>query len=234
MENNPLALITFQFSVAPTAKITPPSATFQHGETREFTCNGEGFPEPAINWLRDGRLMVTSERVRLRGNTLELRDLSRGEEGVYTCLAVNPAGEDSVEALLSYIEEPHISVYESKVLVAAGNEAILFCGADGIPKPEIHCDEGQLRILGAHALDAGEYRCEARNEAGSDSALVSLEVGSAPEIVEIPQPTGVNIGSNTSLACRVSGSPAPTQTWRRADGRPLDFLSGKYIQCRVS
>ncbi|XP_052788091.1 hemicentin-1-like [Mya arenaria] len=232
--------------VAPTAKITPPSATFQHGETREFTCNGEGFPEPAINWLRDGRLMVTSERVRLRGNTLELRDLSRGEEGVYTCLAVNPAGEDSVEALLSYIEEPHISVYESKVLVAAGNEAILFCGADGIPKPEIHwykgevelkalsyvkiSDEGQLRILGAHALDAGEYRCEARNEAGSDSALVSLEVGSAPEIVEIPQPTGVNIGSNTSLACRVSGSPAPTQTWRRADGRPLDFLSGKYIQ----
>jgi len=37
--------------------------------------------------------------------------------------------------------------------------------------------EGQLRILGAHDLDTGQYRCEARNEAGSDSALIQLEVG---------------------------------------------------------
>ena len=38
-------------------------------------------------------------------------------------------------------------------------------------------DEGQLKIIGTQELDAGEYRCEAVNDAGKDSALISLEVG---------------------------------------------------------
>ena len=38
-------------------------------------------------------------------------------------------------------------------------------------------DSGQLKIIGTQELDAGEYRCEAVNDAGKDSALIRLEVG---------------------------------------------------------
>ena len=38
-------------------------------------------------------------------------------------------------------------------------------------------DSGQLKIIGTQELDAGEYRCEAVNDAGTDSALIRLEVG---------------------------------------------------------
>lgn len=46
-----------------------------------------------------------------------------------------------------YISEaPHISLYESRVLVASGDTAILFCGADGIPPPEIHWYKGEIEV----------------------------------------------------------------------------------------
>lgn len=38
-------------------------------------------------------------------------------------------------------------------------------------------EAGQLRIIGTQPFDAGEYKCEAVNEAGTDSASVTLEVG---------------------------------------------------------
>lgn len=44
-------------------------------------------------------------------------------------------------------------------------------------------DSGQLRILGTQELDAGDYKCEARNEAGSDSATVTLVVGCKKSII---------------------------------------------------
>jgi len=50
-----------------------------------------------------------------------------------------------------------------------------------------------------------------------------ISFSAEPEITEAPEPTGVNIGSNTSLSCRVSGNPEPVQRWRRVDGKHLDL-----------
>ena len=43
-------------------------------------------------------------------------------------------------------EPPHISLYESRVLVASGEAATLFCGADGIPRPAIHWYKGDVEV----------------------------------------------------------------------------------------
>ena len=47
---------------------------------------------------------------------------------------------------LSLSEPPHISLYESRVLVASGDEATLFCAADGIPKPKIRWYRGEVEV----------------------------------------------------------------------------------------
>ena len=45
-----------------------------------------------------------------------------------------------------FLEPPHISLYESRVLVASGDEATLFCAADGIPKPIIKWYRGEVEV----------------------------------------------------------------------------------------
>lgn len=38
-------------------------------------------------------------------------------------------------------------------------------------------NSGELIILGTQLTDAGDYTCHSTNEAGTDSAVVTLEVG---------------------------------------------------------
>lgn len=46
---------------------------------------------------------MASENVRLYENKLELRNLQRGDMGIYTCQAQNPAGQSSVDVQLNYM-----------------------------------------------------------------------------------------------------------------------------------
>uniref|UniRef100_A0A8C0E020 Hemicentin 2 n=1 Tax=Balaenoptera musculus TaxID=9771 RepID=A0A8C0E020_BALMU len=80
---------------------------------------------------------------------------------------------------------------------------------------------GMLRIPVARERDAGVYTCRAVNEFGDASAEIRLEVGHAPQLTELPQDVTVELGRSALLACRATGHPPPTVTWRRGDGQPL-------------
>lgn len=89
--------------VPPKAAIEPETASFVIGDLKELVCHSKGFPEPTINWLRRGQLMVPNENVRVSGNVLTLMNMQRGQEGQYECRASNPAGEYTDTAQLNYI-----------------------------------------------------------------------------------------------------------------------------------
>lgn len=48
----------------------------------------------------------------------------------------------------------------------------------------------------------------------------------APQLMELPREVTVELGRSTLLACRGTGRPPPTVTWRRGDGRPLGPSQG--------
>lgn len=50
-----------------------------------------------------------------------------------------------------------------------------------------------------------------------------------PEITLPPENTGIDIESNGSLLCQAIGRPTPKLSWRRKDGRPIDF-NGRFKQ----
>lgn len=50
---------------------------------------------------------------------------------------------------------------------------------DDLPFIELSSDGSSLRVLGTQVSDAGDYQCVAVNEAGTGSAVVSLDVGCA-------------------------------------------------------
>lgn len=230
--------VGLRLQVRPLAQVFPSEQSFTIGAMRNFSCQGGGHPMPRFLWQRNNRVMIPSKRIQISGGELSISDLRKEDEGQYQCVATNLAGEDYSFGKLTFNDAPRVREYERKVLVAAGTQARLRCIADGIPAPVITwyrsdrmlqtaynvevTKAGELLIDNVQNLDAGNYKCVATNPAGTDSATVSLEVGSPPEIVEPPANVGIEIESNGSLPCSAVGMPPPKMSWRRDDGRPLD------------
>lgn len=66
------------------------------------------------------------------------------------------------------------------------------------------------------ASSAGEYVCEARNNAGMTSAVAVLEVQSLP-VIKL-RPSGIITvlpGKQVKLHCHATGKPSPTVTWTK-------------------
>ncbi|GFR68724.1 hemicentin-1-like [Elysia marginata] len=239
--------ILFYHSQRPTIAIKPRQQTFVTGTSRNISCTARGHPEPIFSWQRDGETVEQNARVLFdpASGLIEFRNLGPGDAGDYECVATNEAGVDSGLARLTYIEAPKIREIDTKVLVAVGDDAVLKCIADGIPLPNTtwyRADRmlmsaynvevnplGQLIIRGVQDPDAGEYKCVVQNEAGSDSEEAVLEVGAAPEILQPPENIGMDIETNGTLPCQAIGRPPPKISWRRIDGRPIDF-AGRFRQ----
>ena len=90
-------------SVPPRADVDPSVAQFATGQSVNLTCHSKGFPKPAIYWLRDGKLLIPNNRMVVDNNRLSIRQMVRGDEGEYACLAKNTAGEFTTLAQLEYI-----------------------------------------------------------------------------------------------------------------------------------
>ncbi|XP_059151468.1 hemicentin-1-like [Physella acuta] len=237
--------VFLRLKVPPVADISPREQTYTTGATRNITCTATGFPEPTFQWLQNGDPFPTGGRVLIDGGFISFQNLKASDEGTYDCLASNSAGSSLMRTRLTYIEAPRIREFDKKLLVAVGDDARLYCLAEGIPLPNTtwyRADRmlqsvynvdvtkaGQLLITNVLESDAGQYRCLVQNEAGSDSAELTLEVGSPPEIVQPPENTGIDIENNGSLPCHATGRPAPKISWRRGDGRPID-LGGRFRQ----
>ena len=57
-----------------------------------------GDPPPSVYWVRNGSRVISRAEFS-NGNTgLEIRNISVEDEGVYTCLTENRAGNDSFSA----------------------------------------------------------------------------------------------------------------------------------------
>lgn len=63
--------------------------------------------------------------------------------------------------------------------------------------------------------DGGEYKCVARNEAGTSQKVYILEVREPPHFTEDKTHYLTIEGQNLVLECRVRGTPRPSITWRK-------------------
>lgn len=66
------------------------------------------------------------------------------------------------------------------------------------------------------ASSAGEYVCEARNNAGMTSATAVLEIQSLPSVRLRPfGVVTVSPGKQVTLQCYATGNPSPSVTWSK-------------------
>ncbi|GFO25528.1 pro-neuregulin-2, membrane-bound isoform, partial [Plakobranchus ocellatus] len=61
-------------------------------------CNAKGNPNPVFKWLKDGDEVKARKglkiRIGKRSSRLVIRNATVGDEGIYTCVAMNAVGED--------------------------------------------------------------------------------------------------------------------------------------------
>uniref|UniRef100_A0A3B5AUN6 Cell adhesion molecule-related/down-regulated by oncogenes n=1 Tax=Stegastes partitus TaxID=144197 RepID=A0A3B5AUN6_9TELE len=220
---------------APSVVVRPPTQAFSRGDEIRLVCSASGSPPPQLFWSH-GNMLLTNRPLSVNQHgVLTIRGALPEDAGNYTCQATNEAGTAFQSVPLTYAA-PRITVVQQVVIVSVGGDATLQCEATGVPSPLVHwfkelevgsapfveqdVHRGTLHIRGVQEIDAGRYSCVASSSAGTSSGTVSLEVG-GPLFSEAPADVTANVGENITLPCIARGSPQPTVTWRRQDGRQI-------------
>ncbi|XP_012576655.1 PREDICTED: hemicentin-2 [Condylura cristata] len=195
-------------------------------------CEGTGVPPPSLRWWKDGVALAAS------GGSLQIEKVDLRDEGVYTCVATNPAGESSSDVALKVLVPPNIEPVPTNKAVLENTSVSLECLASGVPAPDISWFKGPqpvstqegvtvsgdgrvLLIERARFSDAGSYRCVASNVAGSTELRHGLRVNAPPRITLPPSlPGPVMLNAPVRLTCDASGAPSPTLMWLK-DGNPV-------------
>ncbi|XP_063751392.1 neural cell adhesion molecule 1a isoform X3 [Eleginops maclovinus] len=240
-------MIKVVVNVLPTirARVSDVNATADIGASALLACDADGFPEPTVTWAHNNIVLENGDKYSLGedGSELEIKDVKKVDEGDYTCIAKNKAGEKAEEVSLNVFVQPKITYLNNKTASEFDEQVILTCEASGDPTPTISWSfENRVFTEGEQSLDrnivvrsharvssltlknvlftyAGQYLCSASNSIGQDEQLMFLEVRYAPKILGL-----VTVytweGNAANISCEVEAHPGAAVLWFR-DGLQL-------------
>uniref|UniRef100_H2MID0 Neural cell adhesion molecule 1a n=1 Tax=Oryzias latipes TaxID=8090 RepID=H2MID0_ORYLA len=115
------------------------NATADIGNSALLACDADGFPDPIVTWTHNNVVLEEGDKYSLNedGSELIIKDVMKVDEGDYTCIAKNKAGEKSQEVSLNVFVQPKITYLNNKTAIEFDEEVILTCEASGDPTPTI-------------------------------------------------------------------------------------------------
>ncbi|XP_068125686.1 contactin-2 [Hyperolius riggenbachi] len=195
-------------ALAPDFRLSPvkPLIPAARGGEISIQCNPRAAPTPVILWSKGTELLYNNSRITVTPNgTLILKNLSRSDEGNYTCFAENFMGKSNSTGILTVREATRITLAPSGSDINQGDSVTLQCHAsrdpaldltftwelDGVPvdfeKEEEYYQSasgvesvGDLHIIHAQLRHAGKYKCTAQTVVDQASASASLLVRGPP------------------------------------------------------
>ncbi|XP_039634173.1 neural cell adhesion molecule 1a isoform X18 [Perca fluviatilis] len=240
-------MIKVVVNVLPTirARLSEVNATADIGSSALLACDADGFPEPTVTWAHNNIVLETGDKYSLNedGSELVIKDVKKVDEGDYTCIAKNKAGEKAEEVSLNVFVQPKITYLNNQTASEFDNQVTLTCEALGDPTPTISWSfENRVFTEGEQSLDrnivvrsharvssltlknivftyAGQYLCTASNSIGQDNQHMYLEVRYAPKIQgRVTVYTWE--GNAANISCEVEAHPGASVVWFR-DGLQL-------------
>ncbi|XP_035522556.1 neural cell adhesion molecule 1a isoform X1 [Morone saxatilis] len=240
-------MIKVVINVLPTirARQSDVNATADIGSSALLACDADGFPEPTVTWAHNNIVLETGDKYSLNedGSELVIKDVKKVDEGDYTCIAKNKAGEKAEEVSLNVFVQPKITYLNNQTASEFDEQVTLTCEASGDPTPTISWSfENRVFTEGEQSLDrnivvrsharvssltlkniqftyAGQYLCTASNSIGEDNQYMYLEVRYAPKILG-PVTVYTWEGNPANISCEVEAHPGASVVWFR-DGLQL-------------
>ncbi|XP_024133338.1 neural cell adhesion molecule 1b isoform X5 [Oryzias melastigma] len=149
-----LRIIKVIVNVRPTVRILQSelNATADVGQPAKMTCAVDGYPEPMVTWTRNGVDLETGEKYSFNedGSEITIMDVTKLDEGEYTCIAKNKAGKDDKELSLRVFVKPKITYIVNQTSSEMEEQVTLTCEASGDPTPTISWSSGD------HVFTEGE------------------------------------------------------------------------------
>ncbi|XP_072320407.1 neural cell adhesion molecule 1b isoform X11 [Eucyclogobius newberryi] len=243
-----LRVIKVVVNVLPTIRVwlSEVNATAEVGNSAMLTCAPDGYPEPMVTWARNKVVLEAGEKYNFNedGSEMKIMDVSKLDEGEYTCIAKNKAGEAEQELSLRVFVKPKITYIVNQTSAEMEEQVTLTCEASGDPTPTISWSSGEhvftegeqspdgnvvvrsdarvssLTLKYVKYTDAGQYMCTAQSAIGEDTAAAYLEVQYAPKIHGTVAVYTWE-GNSVNLSCEVRAYPSEVSiVWLR-DGFQL-------------
>ncbi|XP_061481449.1 inactive tyrosine-protein kinase 7 isoform X2 [Rhineura floridana] len=215
-----------------------PKIFIANKEQRVSCVAPRGVPEPRVWWERNGVPIPATGRVHQEAEDLIFTSIVEKDAGVYTCHAVNKAGEKkqnltiTVATMPKWVEKPkHSQLEESK-------PGYLHCLSKASPKPTVNwfrnsilisedsrfeiAENGTLRINNVDVYDGTVFKCVSSTPAGSIEEQVRVHVLEKLKFTPTPQPQQcVEFDKEVTVSCSATGREKPTIQWIKADGSSL-------------
>ncbi|KAM6933620.1 neural cell adhesion molecule 1-like isoform 2-T2 [Xenentodon cancila] len=157
-----LRVIKVVVNVLPTIRIwqVEVNSTADVGQPAMLTCAVDGYPEPMVTWTRNGINLDAGDKYSFNedGSEMTIMDITKLDEGEYTCIAKNKAGEADQELSLRVFVKPKITYIVNLTTSEMEEQVTLTCEASGDPTPTISWSHGE------HVFTEGEQASWTRPE----------------------------------------------------------------------
>ncbi|RWS25775.1 neural cell adhesion molecule 2 precursor-like protein [Leptotrombidium deliense] len=213
-------------------KIKEPTKTKFNVEENTFfgvACNATGKPKPITKWLKYDKPIALNA-------SLVFENISRQDEGVFTCIAENEIGTDSKSIKIRTFRRPYIEkIFPSTV--KEGENTSLVCEAEGYPalnmsialmnrasftKSTLTIENyfrdkfrATLFLYNATRHDNGQYKCTVFHYHGNASNMTTLEVQFKPEVYTKNSKIVTWGNKQVAIHCTVSSNPTSNVEWRK-------------------
>uniref|UniRef100_UPI0037E715CC neural cell adhesion molecule 1b isoform X4 n=1 Tax=Semicossyphus pulcher TaxID=241346 RepID=UPI0037E715CC len=141
-----LRVIKVVVNVLPTIRVwqSEVNATAEVGQPAMLTCAVDGYPEPMVTWTRNEAVLEAGEKYSFNedGSEMTIMDVAKLDEGEYTCIAKNKAGESEQELSLRVFVKPKITYIVNQSTSEMEEQVTLTCEASGDPTPTINWSFG--------------------------------------------------------------------------------------------
>uniref|UniRef100_A0A8C8RVR0 Matrix remodeling associated 5 n=1 Tax=Pelusios castaneus TaxID=367368 RepID=A0A8C8RVR0_9SAUR len=232
--------------------ITSVRETATRESQKLIDCKAEGIPAPRVLWAFPEGVILPApyygNRITVhRNGTLDIRGVRQTDAVQLVCIGRNEGGEARliVQLLVTdHLEKPTFrDPVSERITATAGHSINLNCSVQGNPEPSTswilpngtelksgghlqrfyHKRDGILHISGLSAVDAGTYRCTARNPSGYAERIVFLKVGLKPEISnQYNNLVSIINGETLQLHCITQPSHRAHISWTLPNGMVLD------------